>query len=187
MADLKKSADTLLAEMASAIRSDFARTLHPILRKIADAAAELERALGGTAPRRRGRPPKNAAAVIAAPTGRRRGRPPGARRKKAPRGALKAVILDVLKAAGTPLSLTGLRDGVIKHPLFSGRDPMTLYRQIVRDVQKIPKVRRGDDGRYGLGSGVVAAGSTPVKRRGKPGRRGPRRPATVKSGGSAKG
>jgi hypothetical protein len=48
------------------------------------------------------------------------------------------------------MSLGQIRDEVLKNPQFGHRDRMTLYRQIVRDMGKIPGVRKTRAGEYEL-------------------------------------
>ena len=79
------------------------------------------------------------------------GRPKGSgKRKKAPRGALKKAIGDALKGAPAGLTLTQIRDAVARNADFRGRNPMTLYRQIARDVRKVPRCHKTPKGTYAL-------------------------------------
>jgi hypothetical protein len=140
----------LIAQVAESIRGGVVSTLAPAVRRILEAAADLERALAGaTGRKRRGRPPKSASAAAGVKRGP--GRPKGSgKRKKAPRGALKKAIGEALKGAPGGLTLTAIRDAVAKSPDFRGRNPMTLYRQIARDVRKVPRVHKTPKGTYAI-------------------------------------
>lgn len=150
MSDLAKSLDSLVADMGDAARKEISGSLRPVLKKLSDALQELEAKL-------------DAAEKGAASGRKRRGRPPGSGRKKAatrgakrgskrtPRGALQNAIKDVLGKGSKPLKLSQIRDGVLKQPMFRGRDPKTLYTMIVLAVKKMPDVSKTAAGTYALG------------------------------------
>ena len=153
MASSRQSLEGLIAQVTEAVREDLFNSLRPIVGELSQAVAALENALGdvaGTRPRR-GRPPK-----------KRRGRPPGGAgllrtrraggrkrsRRLAPRGALRDTIRKALMRTSGSGSLIAIRDYVINTANFKGRDPMSLYRQIVRDIAKMDDVKKVSKGRY---------------------------------------
>lgn len=153
MPSSRQSLEELIAQVTQAVSEDLSNSLRPIIRELSQAVAALENALGGgagTKPRR-GRPPK-----------KRRGRPPGVAsllrmrraggrkrsRRLAPRGALRDTIRKALMRTDGSGSLIAIRDYVIKTANFKGRDPMSLYRQIVRDIAKMDDVKKVSKGRY---------------------------------------
>lgn len=145
MSKVRRAVDSLIANMAQTVRAEALDELRPIVDRIVTASRELEAALqGADVPRRRGRPPKGAPPVL-------RARPRRAHR--APRGALKAAIQEVLRAAAGPVSLSAIRDHALKSPHFRGRDAMTLYRQIVRDIALLPQVHKVRGGLYTIEAG----------------------------------
>ena len=175
MADLSKSADSFLAEVSANVKKELYDVIAPITRKIADAVNELERALGAgkspavtssvaAAPARRGRKPGRPAKAAAAvkPAGRR-GRPPkvvaaaqpaakttAKPGKRSARGAMQNDIRALLQKAGRPLSLTDLRNEIMKNAPFKGRNPNTVYTQIVQTIKRIPEIERTNDRKYRL-------------------------------------
>lgn len=140
MADLSKSADALIEEVTEAVRKEMLDAMQPILRRMADAATELEGVLGGKRGRRRGRPPGR-------PAGRGR---LGAGKKRSPRGALKAAVGKAMTQAAGPMKLSQIRDQVMKKALFRNRDPKTLYTMIVFVVKKMPNVKKTANGLYAI-------------------------------------
>ena len=153
MASSRQSLEELIAQVTEAVREDLFNALRPIIGELSQAVAALENALGdvaGTRPRR-GRTPK-----------KRRGRPPGGAgllrtrraggrkrsRRLAPRGALRDTIRKALMRTSGSGSLIAIRDYVINTANFKGRDPMSLYRQIVRDIAKMDDVKKVSKGRY---------------------------------------
>jgi hypothetical protein len=83
--------------------------------------------------------------------------------KRTPRGALQSAIKDVIAANGKPMKFSQIRDGVLKQPLFKGRDPKTLYTMIVLAVKKMPEVSKTPAGTYAL-SGKTAKTTKPAKK-----------------------
>jgi hypothetical protein len=160
-----RSASGLLDEIRSVVREEMRAALRPSIQRILSAASELESALGGSAGpgrrgRRRGRPPgSTSAAAPKARRGRRR------RGKRAPRGAMKAAVHQILSNSPTPLKISEVRDRLLASADFSGRNPKTLYAQIVHTLQRSSEAKRTGDGRYG------------ISRRGGGGRRGRRKAA----------
>ena len=63
----------------------------------------------------------------------------------APRGLLKEKVVQVLKAAGKPLSTAALRDRVMKAG-YSSRDPRTLYNQIFALAKRTAEIEKKPDG-----------------------------------------
>lgn len=160
MKKISKSADYLIAEVQVAVREEILEAVIPIVERMTAATLELQNALSrdGAAPRRPGRPRKNAAAGGL-----------GARRpqKRSPRGALQAEVRAAMTKASKPLKLSEIRERVLKTRIFKGRDPKTLYTMIVFAVNKMPEVAKNADGRYGLhGAGAGNAARKPSRRKG---------------------
>lgn len=149
MADLSKSLDSLVANMGEMVRREISSGLRPVLRKLSEAVAELESKLdaaeAASGKKRRGRPAGSGAKKTARAGARKGG-------TRSPRGALQQVVRDVLGASGKPMKLSEIRDGVLKDPVFKGRDPKTLYTMIVFAVKKMPEVKKTAGGLYGVGS-----------------------------------
>lgn len=165
MKKISKSADSLIAEVRMAVREDILTSVVPIVERMAAATLELQNALSrdGAAPRRRGRPPKNAAAAGAGTP-----RP----QKRSPRGALRTEVEAALTKAGTPLKLSEIRERVLKTRTFKGRDPKTLYTMIVFAVNKMPEIRKNADGRYGLHGADAGKAARKQSRRKAPAKAG---------------
>lgn len=164
MANVNKSFDALVAEVSAAVRKEVTENLKSVIGKISAAVAELESHIhapsgrGGAGKKRRGRPVGSG--KKAAPKARRSGG------KRSPRGALQAAVRSVLQEAKKPVKLSHIRDGVLKHATFKGRDPKTLYTMIVFAVKKMPEVTKNAAGLYGLGG---RGASAPAKGRKKAG------------------
>ena len=162
MADLTKSADALISEVTATVKRELLSELLPITQRIAAASAELEKALSGKrGGARRGRKPgpkpgskrkKKGAAKAAAPAKAKRGRPRKAKRN--PRGALQECIRKALGGAKGGLTFAGIRDEVLKAPMFMGRNGKTLYTQIVQAVGKMTEVKKGANKKYLLKKGM---------------------------------
>ena len=165
MANLTKSADALIAEVAASVRQELFSAIEPIARKITEAVAEMEKALSAVqgkatvaAPvRRRGRRPGRPKAVkaVAEPAVKRTkktakkaaGRPAkAAAGKRSPRGALQNEIVAALQRASSPLTLTRLRDEVLKSSEFKGRDEKNIYTMISQTIKRVPNVERTGEG-----------------------------------------
>lgn len=158
MSDLSKSLDSLVADMGDAARKEVSSSLRPALKKLSDALEELEAKLdaaekGATGGRKKRGRPAGSGSKKAAKRGAKRGS------KRTPRGALQSAIKDVLDKSGKSLKLSQIRDGVLKQPMFKGRDPKTLYTMIVLAVKKMPEVSKTAAGTYALG----AKGAKPAK------------------------
>ena len=148
MADLKKSADDLFAQIANAAREDLIQAIGPSIRKIAEAASRLESVLDGVAAKRGpGRPP---------------GRPPSRKsaaksttrsKKRIPRGSLIKAVHKTLTQASGPLKLSQIREALMNTPMFRGRKPTSLYTQIVHAINQQSDIHKIADGRYALGGG----------------------------------
>ena len=148
MANLKKSAGDLIAELSAAARQEILDTLRPRLDKITSAIAELESAIksGGKPRAQHGRPRKGTA-----------GRP--AAGKRIPRGALKESVRAILAGAPEGIKLASIRDRLMRKALFRHRNSKTIYAQIVHAVQTIDGAHKTGRGTYALG----AAGAAPKK------------------------
>lgn len=169
MAKMSKSMDGLIAELTKSVRGDLLNSLRPLIRQILEAAKDIESALArGASPRRRpGRPPKKRTVRKKAPSAKPRSRV----KTKAPRGALKAVIEAALRRAGRPLKLTMIRDAALANAHFKGRDAMTLYRQVVRDIGQMTNVKKTKSGHYELHGSASGKAEKPSGRPAKNGRR----------------
>ncbi len=158
MPNLSKSADEFLAEISANVKQELLSSIAPIAQRIAEAVTELQNALQGGAAaapgRRMGRPPKAAAGKKPG----RRGRP--AKGTSAPaktvkssgrsaRGTMKNEIMRVLQGAGSALTLTELRDQLMKNAEFKGRNPNTVYTQVVQTLKRLD-VERTPDKKYRL-------------------------------------
>ena len=158
MADLTKSAGALIAEVRATVSRGLLESLRPIVKKMVEATAELERVLGGAGrPKgaRRGRKPK----VAATP------KPARARRKVNPRGSLQAAIRETLQQSKGALRLSNLRDRILESKLFKGRDKLTLYNQIGGALKGMPDVVRAADKSYTLGSAASGTKAAPKARK----------------------
>ena len=114
MADLTKSADALIAEVRTTVSQEILESLRPIVKKMTEAAEELEKALGGASKSKAGRPGRKPKAAA----------PKVARTKRAinPRGSMQSAIREALQKAKGGLRLSDLRDRVLEDKLFRGRD-----------------------------------------------------------------
>jgi len=161
MPNLTQSADGLIAEISRSVKSDLYAALSPITKRITDAVADLEKALSGSAAkpakkaarrgRRLGRPPKAAAqAKPAAKKAAKAAKPAkGAKRaagKRGPRGALQAELRTIVSKANSPMTLTQMRDEMMKNSDFKKRDPKSLYTQIAQAVKKVPEIQKSGKG-----------------------------------------
>ena len=148
------SAATLLADVTEKVKNDLLASLAPITQKIVAAANELESALSGPAARvaRRG-PGGRKGPARRTRAARKTGAAP-AKAKAAlgrnPRGTLQKAIRSVMQGAGAALSLAGIRNEVLKSSMFRGRNPKTLYTQIVQGVKRIPEIQKTDKGLYAI-------------------------------------
>lgn len=158
MANLTKSADVLIAEISTSVKSDLYQAIEPIAKRIMDAVSDLQKALGSgksvsvqakpaSAGKRRGRPPKGAAkarpaaAVAAVAVGKK------GPRKRGPRGALQAEVRSILRKSGA-MKISQLRDEILKSSTFKGRDPKSLYTQIVQAINKSDDISKTAQGTY---------------------------------------
>ena len=145
-----KAADDLIAILAEAAKREISERTTPILRRIADALNDLEKALGqtkgGAASESRGAGASKApAAVVEKP---KRGRPPGG---KAKRGALLESVLKVLSVAKMPLTPAQLRDILMATPEYKGRKKRSIYTQVIMALKKAgDKVHKSANGDYTL-------------------------------------
>jgi hypothetical protein len=152
MARINVAADAVVESIAAEVRRRMQADAAPALTAVARAVADLESALGGGAPRRGrprgrrrgpGRPPKSQAAA-------RTPRRAASSGDRAPRGALKELVRRILTSADKPMKLAAIRNQTLKSPHFRGRDEMTLYRQIVRDISLMPDVKKVSGGMYAI-------------------------------------
>ena len=163
MADLTKSAGALIAEVRATVSQELLESLRPIVKKMAEAAEELERVLGGAGKPKAVRPGRKQKAA-------RPGRKPKvqtpkaarAKRKANPRGSMQAAIREALKVKGG-LRLSDLRDRVLEDKLFQGRDKLTLYNQIAGAIKVMTDVVKTADKRHTLGSMASGAKATATK------------------------
>lgn len=134
----KQSADALLDEIRRSVQTELAESLRPIVSQLSRSIKELDAVFSGKS-KRRGRPPKAAAA-------KKRGRPRGKRStKRAPRGALESAIKNVLKG-GKPKRVSEIRTAVQKTPLFRNHDPKNLYSMITQRLALIQGVKKSAEG-----------------------------------------
>lgn len=142
MAGDRKAGQALLTEVALAIRSELLGALQPIVDRLSKHVAELQRMLQkATGPRTKGRARGKKLQV------RKNGRQAG---KRGPRGALQASIREILSAAFEPMSLTEIRDRVLKNRLFRGRNPRALYSQIIHTIQQSQEFEKNHKRLYSL-------------------------------------
>jgi hypothetical protein len=169
MAKATKSLDALIAEVSHAVREDLSSGLRAAVKKLSAAVTELEEKLEGAAGSRKraGRPAKRGRK--AAGRGRKKATPRARGAKRAPRGALQSAIKEAVGKAGKPQKLTQIRDAVLKHATFKGRDPKTLYTMIVLAIKKMPEVARTSTGHYALTgkSGKTAKPGRPGRKKKK--------------------
>lgn len=152
MSDLVKSLGTLVSDMGHAARKEITDSLRPALKKLSEALNEIESRLqaaerASSGKKKRGRPVGSGRKA-----GEKAGTKKGAKRgsKRAPRGALESAVREVLGRSGKPMKLSQIRDGVIKNPVFRGRDPKTLYTMIVFATKKMPEVKKTAGGLYAI-------------------------------------
>jgi hypothetical protein len=129
----------------AAVSRDLLESVRPMIRKMTEAAEELERALGGVEKPKAGRPGRKPK-TEAAPKLSRGKRPVN------PRGSLQSAIREAMQKAKGGLRLSGLRDRVLEDKLFKGRDRLGLYNQNAGALKVMPDVVRTADKRYTLGS-----------------------------------
>src|SRR5262245_25293874 len=122
----------ILAQLTENIRAHFVRDIDVLVKKISESTRRLETLLSGKGNGRRGRPAGK----------KRRGRQParlavsspvrrGRRRKgNAPRGALKASVMQILQNARGALSMKTIHAEVMKTPEFRGRNPKSVYNKL---------------------------------------------------------
>ena len=156
MADLTKSAGALIAEVRAAVSKELLESLRPIVRKMTEAAAELERSLGGAGKPKAGRPGRKPKAAATPKVAR-------AKRKVNPRGSMQAAIREALQKSKGALRLSGLRDRVMENKLFKGRDRLALYNQIAGALKVMPDVVKTADKSYTLEP--QASGEKPTPRK----------------------
>jgi hypothetical protein len=155
MADLTKSAGALIAEVRATVSKDVLESLRPIVRKMVEAAGELERVLGGASTPKAARPGRKP--KVQAPKAAR------AKRTINPRGSMQSAIREALLKAKEGLRLSALRDRVLEDKLFKGRDKLALYNQIAGALKAMPDVVKKADKSYTIGTaagGTKAAGKT---------------------------
>ncbi len=139
MAKHQRSAGELIAELSASMRRHVVQNLEPIVRKIAQAAGELEKALGAASEKGKSRAARSGVKKEAG-TGKA---------QKVPRGSLPKAIRRVFAHTRGPLRLSQIRDGVLKQALYKGRKPKGLYVQILHGVRRMsPEITRTSDGRY---------------------------------------
>lgn len=163
MADLTKSAGALIAEVRAAVSKELLESLRPIVKKMTEAAEDLERALGGMVKPKAGRPGRKAKAVAAPKVAR-------GKRPINPRGSLQTAIREALQKAKAGLRLSNLCDQVLEDKRFKGRDKKGLYNQIAGALNVMTDVAKTADKSYTLASPAdqaKAAGNKkkPVKRK----------------------
>jgi hypothetical protein len=149
----------LIELLTRSVRAEIVRDLGPIISKIADAANEMQAALSGGAPRRGrkpgagrpGRKPGKAAAKAVAAAAPAK---PGKRRAggNAPRGALKAAVMEILRKSSKPVALSAIVAAVMKTSDFKGRNEKSIYNKVNADLNKAPEVARVGKGVYALKS-----------------------------------
>jgi hypothetical protein len=154
MAKANKSLDDLIREVSRTAREEISAGLRSAVHKLGVAVAELEEKLEGvsTSKRRAGRPAGKKKSTAA---GKRKAAGGARGAKRAPRGALQSAIKEAIDKAGKPQKLSQIRDSVLKHATFRGRDPKTIYTMIVLAIRKMPEVARTATGHYAL-SGKTA-------------------------------
>lgn len=142
----KNATGDLLEQMKNAVRQDVLASLGPALSRLQAAVNDLEAALSGKgAGKRRGRKP---GPKPGKKKGRKAGRPK--KGKRTPRGALKAEVDKILRAAAGPINLAKIRDKVMRKSLFKARDPKIMYAQIVHTVQNLDNVVKTGRGLYAI-------------------------------------
>ncbi len=153
------STNDLLARIAADVRSEIAGSLSSAVQKAVDALAAVQAALEGgkKGGKRRGRPPGSGRKPGRPPQtakGKRPGRPSSSAPQKAgngnkrKRGALKEILTQIVSSAPSPMTLARIRDAVMKRPGYKGRNPKTLYTQIVVAINKIDSIVKSPEGTY---------------------------------------
>ncbi|MCX7014932.1 MAG: hypothetical protein NTW86_20665 [Candidatus Sumerlaeota bacterium] len=144
MADLSKSGVEFLNQVSAQVKKDILGSIAPAMKRIQDAVKDLEAALSGGAAKavrgRRGRKPGRRAAAAVAKAA------PAGQRQRSPRGTLLKLLVAALKGSEKPMTLTNLRDTLLKNPLFRGRNPKNVYTQIVMGIKRIPGAVKTPDG-----------------------------------------
>ena len=69
---------------------------------------------------------------------------------RTPKGALENGIKDVLKGAKSAVSVSAIRDSLMKTAIFKNHNPKTLYSQISQKIGKLEGVKKSGKG-YLLG------------------------------------
>ncbi len=142
----KNATGDLLEQMQSAVRQDVLASLGPALSGLQSAVNELEAALSGKSTgKRRGLKP---GPKPGKKTARKAGSP--AKGKRTPRGALKAEVEKILRAASGPINLAKIRNKVMRKSLFKARDPKIMYAQIVHTVQNLENAVKTGRGIYAI-------------------------------------
>ena len=170
MADLTKSAGALIAEVRAAVSQELLESLRPIVKKMSEAAEDLERVLGGKATTKVTRPDRKLKAVRAETKPKIESATKVARGKRSinPRGSMPAVIREALQKAKGGLRLSDLRDRVLEDKHYQGRDKLALYRQIVGAIKVMTDVVKNADKSYTIASTAGGAKATATKGK-KPG------------------
>lgn len=137
------SQSELIELLTRSVRQELMSELAPTFGKLAQAAGELQTILAGDGRRRRGRRPGSTAAEAPASRGPRR-------KGNAPRGALKATVMEILQKTGKPISLSDIVAQVMKTPDFKGRNEKSIYNKVNADLSKAPEVVRVEKGVYQL-------------------------------------